>query len=295
MSTTGWYPDPGGTPGRYRYWDGNRWSDEMTDDPAQPPPVPGGRPHPTTARRNPGAAIGIAALVLVIVVVSAVMIIRRNDAAGLVDPTPPTSTMTGWDDSSPLPTAEGSPSPSGRGDWQTCPDGDPAATALHPQDGRVHGGRLSMPRIDGYSDPAPQYMLSWMYDTSGMEQTTEPGWISLFAVGEIHRMSDFGSARRAARSSMQCAIDTSWYLHVTGRKDIRDEAITIDGNPGWILSTEVRVDDPDVATAGDRLTFVVVDDGRPDALSVWCGMVPLDDPERLALHDRILADLQIAD
>lgn len=294
---TGWYPDPGGTPGRYRYWDGATWSDETTDDPAHPPPLPGGRPQPSPPRRHrPGAAIGIAALVLVIVVVSAVLIIRHRDATGLTDPDPPSSTMTGWDDSSPVPTEPASPSPSGSASGrQTCPEGDPARTALHPEDDRVHGGRLSMPAVDGYSDPEPEYRLSWMYDTNGMQQTTEPGWVSIFAVGEVPRTDGFDSLRSAARASMQCAVDTSWYLHFTGSRNIRDEATTVDGHRAWVLSTEVRVDDPNIEAAGDQLTFVVVDDGRSEAYSVWCGMVPLGDQERLRIDDSVLADLQVTD
>ena len=31
MSLPGWYPDPAGTPNRFRYWDGKAWSHEVTD------------------------------------------------------------------------------------------------------------------------------------------------------------------------------------------------------------------------------------------------------------------------
>ncbi|QGN33414.1 DUF2510 domain-containing protein [Microlunatus sp. Gsoil 973] len=33
MAEGGWYPDPSGEPGRYRYWDGARWSAETSTDP----------------------------------------------------------------------------------------------------------------------------------------------------------------------------------------------------------------------------------------------------------------------
>ena len=32
MSRAGWYPDPGGAPGMYRYWDGTAWSPTLTSD-----------------------------------------------------------------------------------------------------------------------------------------------------------------------------------------------------------------------------------------------------------------------
>ncbi|MDR3070001.1 MAG: DUF2510 domain-containing protein [Propionibacteriaceae bacterium] len=33
MSKAGWYPDPGGQSGQYRYWDGNNWTTSVSADP----------------------------------------------------------------------------------------------------------------------------------------------------------------------------------------------------------------------------------------------------------------------
>ncbi|SDS17990.1 DUF2510 domain-containing protein [Microlunatus soli] len=299
MALAGWYPDPGGKPGRYRYWDGESWSEVMTDDPADPPPGAGTgrRPTPDADHHHPGRTIGIAVLVLVIVVVSAVLIVRRTDNASSIGA--PGAGASGWDDSSPLPSspAGGSPSTSGSsGPPRTavnCPAGRPDELSLHPNDGRIHGGRLSMAPIDGYSDPEPEYMLSWMWDTEGVSQVTEPGWQSIFAVGEIQRSDGFDSLRDAARSSLDCAKRTGWYLHLAGSKNIRDEATKVDGRDAWIVTAEIRDDSPRVRVDGDQLTFVVVDDGRDGAYSVWCGMVPLGDRTRLALSQRVLSGLKV--
>ena len=35
----GWYPDPAGARGRFRYWDGAQWSTVTIDDPRQAPPA----------------------------------------------------------------------------------------------------------------------------------------------------------------------------------------------------------------------------------------------------------------
>ena len=51
-ATAGWYPDPGGGPGLYRYWDGQAWSAATTGDPASAPPPQG--------IVNPGSATGTA-------------------------------------------------------------------------------------------------------------------------------------------------------------------------------------------------------------------------------------------
>jgi len=40
-ATAGWYPDPGGGQGLYRYWDGQAWSAATTADPGSAPPPQG--------------------------------------------------------------------------------------------------------------------------------------------------------------------------------------------------------------------------------------------------------------
>jgi len=301
MSSVGWYPDPGGKPGRYRYWDGESWSDALTDDPADPPPGAGtGRRPPRDAEQQRGGrSFLVAVLVLVLVVVSAVLIVRRTaDAGSALGSVPPTTTASPWNDASPLgqspsqtPSSASPTDPSSS--RVNCPTGRPDELSLHPQDGRVHGGRLSMAPVRGYSDPEPEYMLSWMWDTQGVDQVTEPGWQSIFAVGEIHRTDGFSTLRSAAQSSLSCALRNGWYLHLRSSKTIRDESISIDGHDGWIVTAEVRDNSRSISVAGDQLTFVVVDDGRSDVFSVWCGMVPLGDQERLALDQRVLSGLKV--
>lgn len=301
VAANGWYPDPGGTPGRYRYWNGTSWSAETSDDPADPPPT-GGRPvRPRRdSERSAGTGFGVATLVLVIVVVSAVLIIKRTDDASSIgtrsDADPPVATASGWDDSGPRTESEqrSEQKPGKRtGGGVDCPNGRPDDLAPHPADNRVHGGRLSMMQVPGYSAPDVEYMLSWMSDTQGTEQLTEPGWQSVFAVGEVARTSGFNTTRDAAHASMACAIESSWYLNFGGRKDIRDEPIVIDGHPGWILTAEILEDNPDIAVDGDQLTFVAVEDGRSGVWSMWCGMVPLGDRKRIALNQEVLASLEV--
>ncbi|MFB9315759.1 DUF2510 domain-containing protein [Nocardioides plantarum] len=48
MATPGWYPDPAGRPGAFRYWDGQDWGAEATEHPyAAPPTAPPHRGTPT--------------------------------------------------------------------------------------------------------------------------------------------------------------------------------------------------------------------------------------------------------
>ena len=57
MSNAGWYPDPGGQPGLFRYWTGTAWTAAVTTNPAATPP-PSGQ---FGASGQPGAMGGQAA------------------------------------------------------------------------------------------------------------------------------------------------------------------------------------------------------------------------------------------
>ena len=38
MSKAGWYPDPGGQQGMFRWWDGMQWTPQLTANPYAGPP-----------------------------------------------------------------------------------------------------------------------------------------------------------------------------------------------------------------------------------------------------------------
>ena len=50
MAAAGWYPDPSGQPGAFRYWDGDVWSETLADTPYGPPQ--GGLARPTRPRTS---------------------------------------------------------------------------------------------------------------------------------------------------------------------------------------------------------------------------------------------------
>ena len=65
-SPPGWYPDPRGTPGRLRWWDGSAWTDHIAavhrDDQPQSPGV-------SIAKALAGAAVGAVLLLVAVAVV----------------------------------------------------------------------------------------------------------------------------------------------------------------------------------------------------------------------------------
>ena len=56
-SQAGWYPDPGGQPGMYRYWTGTAWTEAIT-------PYPQSTPAPQVPTGAPPAGLGEFAAVI---------------------------------------------------------------------------------------------------------------------------------------------------------------------------------------------------------------------------------------
>jgi hypothetical protein len=284
MPATGWYPDPDGTPDRYRYWDGTAWSAATTNDPRQPPPTAG--PNARSRRPAIGLLLGVLTLVLVIIVVAAVLILRDR-LRPITDQNLPSSTVSGWDDSSPTaePTAEPTPSatpsptaspsaiPSG---LAPCPSGAPDRRAAHPNDGRVHGGNLSFARAAGFQPAASEPRLSFAYDVvqQVLWVSDEPGWIAQLAVGQLLRSDGYISTRQTAGQLVECTVTGLMYQpYQPSRQDRESKAIKVSGRSGWLIETDIRVVAPGLDFAGDHAVFIVVQDG--ENWGMFFGAVPI--------------------
>ena len=250
----GWYPDPGGAPDRYRYWDGNDWSVQLTDDPRKPAPGP----DPTSAhtrRTRLGVVIGSLTGVVILIVVGALVV--GNLRPSLRDPVP-TATASG-DNSSPIvtPTPTAIPAP--------CPVGNPDARADHPNDDRVYGGNLSFAAEPTFDHFAFEPRLSFGYDV--VQQTFQvsdrPPWIAQLAVGRLRARDGFsGDPRNTVQSVVRCIVGGDIYgPYRPSRRDVRSSSVIVDRHEGWLIETEVRVDQPGLPFPGDRVIVVVVRDG----------------------------------
>ena len=126
MSQPGWYPDPAGTPGGYRFWDGTTWSAEVRGGPAAPdgpsttpnpgtptPPNPGTPTPPGPSGRRPLVIAVLGLLLALALIVGAVVLVPRLLGAGDPAEPPPNSsspTISSWAES-PLPTPTPPPTP----------------------------------------------------------------------------------------------------------------------------------------------------------------------------------------
>ena len=302
-SLTGWYPDPGGAPGRFRHWDGTQWSTETTDDPRRPAPGP---PPPPRGRSPAFWVVALLALLVLVVIIVATL---RTVLGGIrpiigTDDPVPTSTVVGGDDSSPTPTPTPTPSPSRSASPSPsagtpaplvpCPLGIPNLRAPHPVDNRVHGGNLSFLVEPTFRPAAEEHRMTFAWDVTQqvLPVSAAPPWIAQLAVGRLRATDGFvHDPRNTAESLVQCTITGAMYNpHSPTRSDRRSEAVTIDGREGWLIETDITVTAPGLAFPGDRTIFLVVRDGENWGL--FFGAVPIGDAALSAVLDRTVGSLQ---
>jgi hypothetical protein len=291
----GWYPDPAGVPGRYRYWDGSRWSTITTDDPRQPTSSVGGSEETPDDAVEPGTATRVAGsrrlplIIAVLVVLLTVVAVGLGNFRQFVD-RPITTSAT------PTPRASqssASPTPATPIPLR-CPTGNPAMRASHPIDGRVYGGNLSFEEQPTFERASVEKRFHFAYDV--VQQTLavnqDPAWIAQLAVGQLRSRDGFvDDPRNTVESLVRCVITGNMYSpYLPARTDIRSESLSIDGHPGWLIESEITVDRPDIPVAGDHTIFIVVRDGSN--WGFFFGAVPIGNAQLDAVLARTIRGLR---
>lgn len=298
MSMAGWYPDPGGAPDRYRYWDGTTWSEVTVADPREPAPSRSA-PAVPPARPKAGLLVGMIALVVLLAVGFAVVQRVQASSEAPTDPYPTRPRSSGWDDASPTPTpsrrSSATPDPSPTPPLERCAQGSPDVRAPHPDDGRVHGGGLSFAEVKSFRPAADEPRFSFARDVT--QQTLDvngrPKWLAQLAVGQLLRADGFaGNAHATAESVAQCLITTDMYEPYTPtRDDVRSKAVRVDGQRGWVIETRVTVAVDGLPFAGDDVAIIVVPNG--DDWSLFFGAVPIGNQQLRQVLDRTVDDLRV--
>lgn len=264
MADPGWYPDPGGS-GQFRFWNGRQWGTDLSA--TREPPAP---QRPGERRRRGSPAGIIAAVVAIVLVITVVLVVvwPRDRAIEITD-NPPTPTVSAGDDGEPSPTPGDTPTPpppssaSPSGGAVACPDVEDVRRD-YPDDGRVHGGRMSFAQIPGWND-ARDGGLSWADDDATQRISVNGGWFNLATVGALRPEDGFGAPQAAAKSATECMVTSSgWYPRPTRIEVVASKAMTVSGRKAYIVATDVYepadvTDDPKIL--GDRVTVVVVDTG----------------------------------
>jgi Protein of unknown function (DUF2510) len=262
MAQPGWFPDPGGQPGMFRYWDGAAWTQQLSADP--PLSAPPGRNN-----RN-GLVLGLIVGVVLLALIAFFVIPRLVGGAGpTATRSVPTGSPTGsaWDETSrPTPTRTPTPTPTSSEPPETslpCPRYDEAVVK-----GRLYGGGLSVPVIDDprWSVNAVR-SIPWAICATGLERSIAPTWVSEVILAGIQPRSKTGSLEEQALAISSDSLDRFYKPNETTLKMLSSKATTVDGLDAWELRYEVRVDYLD-NIPGDNVNVVVVQhtDGSRSAL-----------------------------
>jgi hypothetical protein len=90
---------------------------------------------------------------------------------------------------------------------------------------------------------------------------------------------------------VRCVITGNMYSpYLPTRGDIRSESLSINGRSGWLIESEITVDQPDLALLGDHVIFIVVRDGKD--WGFFFGAVPIGNAQLDAVLARTVRGLR---
>ncbi len=307
MSTAGWYPDPGGAPGMYRYWDGTAWSPSVVPFPPAAPagpsaagqasagqpfqsrtpprnPFAGGAAPAASDRRRGGGLQGLAWWALIGAVVVA-LIFGGGQLLRAV----------GFDPFNPAPNSNPTANP--------CPVPNPAAATIPPtitSDGRVRGGHLSYPQLgDPWSPPDVETRLPFGRGVATQVVMVEPNykgdgnsWVASVVVGELVAGDGFIAPREGSEIVARCAIATFYDDAVVTRNDKVNQAVTLDGKPGWLLETHLSFDIRGLNEKGETAIFLIVQTSDSSS-SLFYASIPDSRPDLLRTAREVQAQLRV--
>lgn len=266
MPSPGWYHDPDGGPGDYRYWDGTRWTQGRQAGGAAAPKRTGPRLAIILA-----AASGVLILALIGWLLSGGLaglsaqdsptpIPRQNDG-----PVPRTRT--------PSPSPSPSPTPSG-GETAPCPIVTPDPVPADPTELRAGGLAAKVP--DGWSTGETVPAEGLTRQASALRFAEDSAWASFISVGFAPRSAGDVEPRQTALQLFQCHVTGSWFSGLQDQQSaLIDEATTIGGKPGWWM--RLRATSSSAPGGGATYDVIVIDRGSPEGQSVfWSGVVDAD-------------------
>ncbi|HYP44888.1 MAG TPA: DUF2510 domain-containing protein [Propionibacteriaceae bacterium] len=315
----GWYPDPGGGQGLYRYWDGRAWSAATSPNPAAPPPVQslgavpppapatpvaygqaaqstghttpvyghtGGQPSAyanyqamTNKKRSPVGWWLGAAALLVVIMVVAAFVIRGITGGG---------------------TASTSPS-NGQPTSRVCPpELTPTSSPPKPSDGRVHGGPVSYPQLGApWSPPHGDDRVPFGSDVQTQDILVEPNyqagssWVASVLVGELAAGDGFFTPEQGSQIVVRCILGKFYGLNEVQSNVKVNRAATIDGHQAWLVESQLSFDIEGLRTKGELLIVAIVATGSTAGL--FYASIPDTRPELVKPARDALRNLQVDD
>lgn len=322
-SQAGWYPDPGGQPGLYRWWTGSAWSEAVTPYPqGTPPPSTPGRPpasgspagaqpsgygssaqdgQPTAGAGVPGSyepytapaqkrrgalAWWLVAGAAVLAVVVVIAFVVRGMSGGSIPGLPEFPGSN--------PTAGYSP--------DICPPASDQTTepSTPPETGWISSGKLAFPQMGGewqtqYDNRVPWGSLAMeqiVLVQSAYDGASGHDWVASALVSDLFVGDGFASTKVAAETVLKCVLGIYYADNTVTQTLISSAQHDVDGHNGWLIETQLGFDIPGLETKGERVLLLVVQTGT-DSYGLFYASVPDTRSDLLPDVRQAMADLKV--
>jgi hypothetical protein len=264
----GWYPDPAGAPGLYRWWDGSDWADVTSDSVQAPPPLalPIGAagsvaPHRRASPLQIAAALGLGFALFVSASIGLGLAIWPNQSN--------TSAQRAAGGSGGLPSV---------GSVGTDPVGyldERTRTAT------IGPASLTMPGDPYILSPDPMRirgvldLLFWASAPVHARYDGKHDWSSGVLLGRVAQSSSQDELETEGALALHRLSNAIFDRHATELKGLKWEEHAVDGRPGMLLSAQVYYSVDRLPSRYDTVTALVVrlDDG---SLIMAASSVPND-------------------
>ena len=326
----GWYPEPGGGQGLFRYWDGKAWSAATSPDPSAPPPTQGllgvgtapqgdqqpvgsgqpaqgqsgqpaygqgGQPSYAQSTYDPSSSAYANYQELEKKkssigwwIAGAALVIVIAVVAVLA-----IRAVTGGETGT-------SGGPVGAPSQDVCPaqnTASPEPSTTHPADGRVHGGPVSYPMLGPpWGAPQGETRVPFGSDVQSQLVLVEPNydsqgnnWVASILVGELQAGDGFFTPEQGSQIVVKCILG-AFYGNNPVNSDVKvNEKVTIDGHDGWLVESQLTFDIEGLETKGELLIVAIVSAGNRSGL--YYASIPDTTPELVQPARDSLANLQV--
>lgn len=326
MTRPGWYTDPGGQPGMFRWWDGGQWTPTLSADPAAPPPAFGQPTPPGTPGRPGGQGMGAPLQGGG----SQPLLPMRESAAGAGTP------ASGYYDQADqrrsgrgpllvlgivgvllvalvvggfnlitgnLNPFGGGPGPASNPTADVCPRQRPQTESPQPHvnpAGRVQGGKLSYPRLGGPWGPvAEETRVPFGRDVYGQSVPIETNydgrgssWVASLVVGELVAGDGFFSPQQGSEIVTRCVLGVFYGDAQVERRDVRNEAASVGGKDAWLVEMHLSFDIRGLREKGETAIILIVATGE-DSSSLYYASIPDSRPDLLDQARRVQTQLRV--
>lgn len=307
MSTPrpGWYPDPAGTEDLFRYWDGEAWTDAISESPAAPAPrapepgrstgaTPTDDPDPTPdippvpaagvrstggARSRTGTGGGSRLRVVVALTLGAALLVTAGlGASGHL--------LGDRHDRSSEPATERPGRTVGPSD---ATDTRPPMGSVDEETGEARIGDVEMTLpgdpYDVYAGSAPvRDAFDIFFSANAKVHRHFQGnrdWVATVGLAHIApEITDRGTDQEAAEEAMRAVTKHFFGNHKTTRKNLKSSVGLVDGRPAVTVTVDVHYKIKQLPSTHDRVTAVLVqlDDG---SMVAAVSSVPNDAPPEI--------------